>query len=179
MGYRVSWIAQAGTSSEELLALVGRSPTGERHDFPDVGFYLLELHERTDGAWSVLIADGSENFSALHEDQAQTLSRQGAEVLYFWCSDTVMASELACFRSGMLAWRLGYDCEDDGKRPEIGGNPPDVVSQIHARLRKQQQADPDADYIYELTAEVGRTLVGFRHDMDPDTEDEEPFQVLS
>ena len=179
MGYRVSWIARSGTSTEELLKLAGRSPSGERHDFPDVGFYLLELPNRPNGAWSVLIADGSENYGALEESHAQALSSQGAEVLYFWCSDTVMATELACYRSGALAWSLRYDCEDEGKRPAIGGKPPAVVQQVHVRLREQQEADPEADYIYELTADVGRTLVGFRHDMDPDTEEEEPFQVLS
>jgi hypothetical protein len=35
------------------------------------------------------------------------------------------------------------------------------------------------DYIYDLTAEVGRALTGFRHDQTAGTMEYPPFQVLT
>jgi hypothetical protein len=103
MGFRVSWIARSGTSTKELLHASGRYRTGERHDAPDVGFYLLELPERVRDPWVILIADGTDNFAELDDFVAQSLSENGHKTLYFWCSDTVMASELMCFEDGTIA----------------------------------------------------------------------------
>ena len=178
MGYRVSWIARRGTSTKELLDAAQLRPTGERHDLPDVEFYLLELPHSEGGPWVVLIADGSENYAALDDSLAQSLSKEAGETLYFWCSDTVMATELACFKDGSPVWSIEYDCKDEAKRPAMDGEVPAAANEILADLRAQQEAEGDADYIYDLAAELGRTLVGFRHDMDPETDDAEPFQVL-
>jgi len=179
MGYRVSWIALRGTSTAELLSLSQRRPTGERHEFPDVGFYLLELPARRGGPWTVLIADGSDNFMELDASQAETLSQGGNETLYFCCSDTVMTTELMGFKNGSLAWSILYDCADEGKRPALQGDVPAIAHKLLTELRDKQQADEGADYIYDLTAELGRELVGFRHDADAETDDPEPFQVLA
>ena len=178
MGFRVAWIARSGTSTGELLKQSRRQLTGERHDFPDIGWYLLELPDAVDTAWVLLIADGSENFADLDESHAQSLSKDGSQVFYFWCSDTVMATELICFNNGAEAWSIEYDCEDKTKQPALNGNPPSRVHRILVGLKERQQTDDGADYIYDLTAELGRVLVGFRHDVDPKTNDPEPFQVL-
>jgi len=180
MGYRVSWIARCGASTRELLDVSKRSITGERHEFPDVGWYLLELPSTVDTPWAVLIADGSDNYADLDASNAQALSNGGNETLYFWCSDTVMATELMCFKDGSLLWAVRYDCEDKKKRPELQGEIPVIAHEILNSLRAEQQADPEGgvDYIYDLTAELGRRLIGFRHDKDLETVDPEPFQVL-
>ena len=119
MGYRVSWIARAGTSTKELIDASQRTLTGERHDFPDVGFYLLELPKTVERPWVLLIGDGSENYGSLESPLAQRLSEEGNEVLYFWCSDTAMCSELIGFRDGAECWAIRYNCED---RPQGGAN---------------------------------------------------------
>jgi hypothetical protein len=163
-----------------LLRASRRKLTGERHEFPDVGFYLLELAKGEPNAWVVLIADGSDYFMELDESLAQTLSNGGSETLYFVCSDTGMVTELKCIRDGGIVWSIEYDCEDEAKRPAITGNDvPAIVTEVLESLRSQQQKDADADYIYDLTAEVGRRLVGFRHDTDLDADDPELFQVLA
>src|SRR5262245_25983438 len=109
MGFRISWIARAGTSADELLRASGRNLTGERHEFPDVGWYLLELPKGAQSPWVLLIADGTDNFAELNTSIAKSLSEGGNETLYFWCSDTVMATELTCFRDGAEAWSVQYD----------------------------------------------------------------------
>src|SRR6185436_6947626 len=124
MGYQVSWIARSGTSAAELLAVSHRTITGERHEFPDVGWYLLDLTRECDAPWVLLIADGSKNYAELDESLAQELSNGGNETLYFWCSDTVMTTELMCFKDRAMVWAVRYDCEDAAKRPEMQGDVP-------------------------------------------------------
>ncbi|MDB5342751.1 MAG: uncharacterized protein JWP89_1128 [Schlesneria sp.] len=179
MGYRVSWIARTGTSMDELLRASRRKRTGECHEFPDVGFYLLELPKGDLEAWVVLIADGSDYFMDLDESLAQSLSEGGNETMYFVCSDTVMVTDLKCFRDGEIVWSIEYDCEDETKRPAITGDAPAIVNEVLKGLRSQQENDADTDYIYDLTAEVGCRLVGFRHDTDFETDDPALFQVLA
>lgn len=178
MGFRVSWIAQARVATDQLLEAANRAVTGERHDFPDTGWYLLELPNAEAQPWVVLIADGSDHFAELDASDAQELSKGGYETIYFWCSDTVMATEIVAFNNGIENWSVQYDCDDTSKQPTMNGNVPAVANEIFARLKAQQQADSSADYVYDLTAELGRLLVGFRHDMDVQQDDPEPFQVL-
>ena len=182
MGFRVSWIARRGSSSAELLDAVGCKPTGERHDFPDIGFYLLQLPGDEEGPWSVLIADGSDNFTALSANDAKPLSH-GGETIFFWCSDTSMSTEMSCHRDGRRVWAIEYDCEEETKRPLLIGDVPPVAKTLLATLEDEQRASDEegggVDHSYELTAALGRMLVGFRHDADAETDEREPYQVLA
>ena len=178
MGYRVSWLARSGVSVQELLDAFGRQLTGIRVAFPDVGWYLLELNSPHGIPWVVLIANGTDNFAELNDSDARRVSRDGQDVLYFSCSDTVMATQFVCFKSGSETWAVDYDSSDNKKQPSITGNPPSIVYELLSELRAKQQTDNVADHIYDLTAELGRTLVGFRHDTDLELDDPTPFQVL-
>ncbi|MCA9236674.1 MAG: hypothetical protein KDA44_14465 [Planctomycetales bacterium] len=140
---------------------------------------MLEPSHDNPSPWVLLIADGSENFADLGSSQAQSLSNGGNETIFFWCSDTVMATEMLCFRDGREAWSIQYDCENNAKQPAMNGDVPQIAHEILKDLRAKQQADAGADYIYDLTAELGRSVVGFRHDTDLERDDPEPFQVLS
>ena len=179
MGFRVSWIARRGSSTAELLKAANRYPTGERHDFPDIGCYLVELPGDDNAPWVMLIASGTDNFADLADESARLLSEDGSETIYFWCSDTVMSTELVCFRNGTESWSVKYDCETGTDRPELKGDLPAVAHEILAKLIAQQDASADADYIYDMTAELGLALTGFRHDQDLELNDPEPFQILS
>ncbi|HVJ16860.1 MAG TPA: hypothetical protein VM686_15575 [Polyangiaceae bacterium] len=174
-------MARRGSSTQELLEATGTTVTGQRDEFPDVGFYLLEINGDAQGSWAILIADGSENFGALTGGDAQALSSDGAETLYFSCSDTTMTTELSCYRAGRRIWGIDYD-PDEGC-VEFEGAMPQVAEQIRADLEARQdaadEANDSADHIYELTAEVGRALTGFRHDRTLDCAESTPFQVLS
>jgi len=177
MGYRTAWIARQGTTTEQLLALSERRPTGERHEFADVGWYLLEMPAATP-PWVLLLADGTNNFTAISAHDAQGLSADGQEMLYFVCSDTVMVTELRCYRDGREIWAIKYDGQVKNKRLVISGEPPEVVQQTLAKLRSLQEEDEHEDDVYELTIAVGAALTGYRHDCDIDSEDPTPFQVL-
>lgn len=182
MGFRVSWIARRGSSTSELLAAVGASATGEREEFPDVGWYLVHLESEARGAWTLLLADGSDNFGELDDSIAQSLSMGGAHTLFFWCSDTTMSTQLFAFHNGTLAWSIGHDAEEGGLALE-GALPPEAEAIVSEHTRAQQEADAaeeGVDHLYEVTADLGRALTGFRHDVDPEgVADEAPFEVLA
>lgn len=179
MGFRTSWIARKGSSSEQLLATARREITGERHDFPDVGWYLLELPGVDNEPWVVLIAGGTDNFAELNDDMARAISSDDNEVLFFWCSDTVMASELVCFKDKSDVWSVSYQSDEAQGKPKLSGDLPEITQTILGNLIEQQESPGDADYIYDLPAALGHALIGFRHDSDPELDDPEPFQVLS
>lgn len=149
----------------------------------DLGFYLVEQASGEAGPWSLLIADGSDHFADLDAATARALSKQGeAEVLFFWCSDTTMNTELFCFRRGEQAWAIQYDCEDSAKRPLLSGDVPAFVGEVVQDLKQTQvesdEAGDEVDHVYDLTAMVGRRITGFEHSSDPGSVDVEPFQVL-
>lgn len=178
MGFRVSWIARSGTSTQELLNLLGRRPTGERHDYPDSGHSLLELPS-AESPRVLLIAVGTEYYMDLTASHAEMLSRGGHECLYFWCSETVMITWLTCFRDGKEAWSVTYNCEDEKMPLVIKGDVPKVAHEIVEELRAQEEdADSDSGYLFEVTGDLGLSIVGFRHDQDLETDDPTPFQVL-
>ena len=185
MGFRVAWIARAGESLQELLSVSDRTLTGECHDFPERGWYLLEIRRADRQSWVVLIADGSDNFCDLSESQAQTLSENSNETIFFCCTDTAMATRLTLFKNGSLSWSIDYECSNKQRLPVMKGVVPEVTHEILKDLRAKQQVEdlqPNSnfacDHIYDLTAELGWRLVGFRHDTDLEVGDPRPFQLL-
>lgn len=176
MGFRSSWIARRGTSTTELLTQTGFAPTGERWEYSDVGVQLVVIPEGERGPWSILVASGTQHFTEIRDEDARAVSRS-SEALFFWCSDTTMATELSCWRDGRPAWRIAYSCEIG--EPQQDGDVPPEAEAILERLRAAQAKRDGADHLYELTAEVGRSLTGFRHDQDVVTGEPSPYRVLA
>lgn len=177
MGFRVSWIARTGDSTQELLSALNLIPTGERDDFADIGHCLLQLPSN-DPPCVLLIASGTDHYMDLNATHAQFLSRDDHECIYFWCSDTVMMTQLISFRDGKEAWSITYNCEDEAMRPAMSGDVPEKAYELLEALRAEAETGNGGDYLYELTADLGLYLVGFRHDQDLETEDPAPFQRL-
>ena len=160
MGYKVSWLARSGDSGKELISASRRKPTGELVPTPSNGYQLIEL---TDTSWVVLLTDGAEYLEDLDAEMAQSLSEGGCEILRFWCSDTIMATQLECYREGVRVWSIGYDCEET-EALVIEGEVPPITHDLLKTLVAKQRADPEVDFVYELTAKLGSELTGFRHD---------------
>jgi len=179
MGFKVSWIARAGTSTTEILSVLKLDATSNRSKYLDVGFHLLETHSADGDPWVILVADGYESINELDQEKALSLSLFGSDVLYFCCLDTVMATDIKYFSKGANLWSIEYNSEEEAAHPSLTGDYPAVTNKLLSFLRARQEADSEADYIYELTTEVGRHLTGFRHDEDPDTDERYPFVVLT
>jgi hypothetical protein len=129
----------------------------------DPGLYGLALPT----GWYLAIGDGCDYMDQLEEHQAATLSRVG-ETLFFYTDDAPMCTRLASYGNGSLVWAITYDGSNGVGEPEIEGDPPPCAFDLLTKVRNEQEEaggqKAGVDHIYELTAEVALTLIGFRHD---------------
>jgi hypothetical protein len=161
MGYRCRWIAVRASERAEALSQLQFSVTHELTEaVHDTGLYAVAIAD-----WFVIIGDGNDFMDLVERRQAERLSAR-AEVLFFYTNDTEMYAELSCYRGGETSWSIFYDGSDGIAEPTIDGPvPARARSIIAAALDEQKAAGEDAaDFIYDAVAEIGRDLVGFRHD---------------
>ena len=80
-----------------------------------------------------------------------------------------------------MIWSVRYDCEQNDRQPLIQGPVPEQITSVLEAAREQAAADgdEDVDFMFDVTANLGRALVGFRYDMTPEVDDALPFQVLA
>ena len=103
--------------------------------------------------WALLAGDGSDYLGRIEWDDAVAWSRE-TEVLYFATNDTVMVGGLSNLRGGEEVWAVSCDASG-GDAPARGvGELPELVQRV---------LDAESDG-YEVPAEVGKALTGFRHD---------------
>ena len=104
---------------------------------------------------------------ALEPALAARLSDRG-EALVLFTDDSPMCADIASFVAGKAAWSLSYDGSNGISEPKVSGDMPKVAQAVLAKGREQQQAagraNAGVDHLYDAVAEVGRALVGFRHD---------------
>lgn len=176
MGYRISWIARRSADPGELLDALELAATGECDEFLDTGWYLLEPRDD----WRIVIADGSDYYGELEPEDAEELSKNARETVFFTCSDTVMHSDVIAYRDGKRLWSIAYRC-DDAERPSIEGDAPAFVLELERAVRRAQQVEDEtenpADILYSLPARVGAAMTGFDHDPWPQPE-EDPFEGM-
>jgi len=164
MGFRCTWVAVRGATRDPVLAQLRLAVERSANEpVEDTGLYGLALPT----GWYLAIGDGSDYMGHLDETDAVGLSRS-CEALFFYTDDTPMATRLACYRDGSLAWAINYEGVNGVAEPQIEGAAPPCTTEILAGLQKEQ-VDADGrregvDFIYELTADVAKALVGFRHD---------------
>jgi hypothetical protein len=164
MGFRCTWIASRGTSGDHALSQLRLARESQSNEpVYDPGLYGLALPT----GWYLAIGDGWDYMEQLNEEQAAALSRD-RETLFFYTDDTPMATRLASYRNGSLVWAITYDGSNGVGEPEMEGELPPIASDVLSRVRHEQEEEggrsAGVDCIYELTAEVARMLVGFRHD---------------
>lgn len=164
MGFRCTWIAARNGSGSSVLPQLGLARERQSQEaVEDPGLYGLALAS----GWYLAIGDGSDFLQHLQEEQAEALSRSG-EALFFFTDDTPMVTRLASYQRGSLAWAITYDGSHGVGDVDLEGSPPPLVSDALTRLRSEQEAAGGAtagvDHLYDLTADVARALIGFRHD---------------
>ncbi|HLL21287.1 MAG TPA: hypothetical protein VK427_04105 [Kofleriaceae bacterium] len=161
MGYRCRWIALRGRDRDDVLAkLKFAIETELDEEVYDPGLYAVDV-----GAWLVIIGDGWDYMDLVTRRAAARLSTRG-EVLYLYTDDTPMSAELTSFVDGQVSWSLTYESDGTYKPVVEGTLPPEGKPILGACLKAQKEAGPkaDTDHVYDVVAELGRALVGFRHD---------------
>lgn len=147
----------------DVFARLKFAVAGELHEAVyDTGLYAVDV----DG-WLVVIGDGWDFMNLVEREQAARLSDRG-EVLFLYTDDTPMRAEITSFVGGTEAWSIAYDGSDGAGTPEVAGLLPDGAQALLAEAREAQAAaggaSADVDHIYGVVADLGRQLVGFRHD---------------
>lgn len=151
-----------GRDKAEVLARLKLVVTNEIEDeIFDTGLYAFEI-----GNWLVIFGDGWDSMELVTRRDATRLSNKG-EVLYLYTDDTPMSAELTAFVDGHVKWSITYDGGDGPSRPIMEGTLPSEAKRLIAAAEKAQKGVRDVDHVYDVIAELGHALVGFRHDQTP------------
>jgi len=163
MGFRCRWLAIRGRDRADVLAKLKFGVEAEVSEV-DTGLYAVEI----DG-WLVVMGHGWDFMDLVTRLAAARLSnRSGAEVLYLYTDDTPMSAELTSFVDGSVQWSIVYDgTGGPGRATTEGVLPPEakpIITAAEAAQKAAGGAKADVDHVYDIVAELGLALVGFRHD---------------
>jgi hypothetical protein len=163
MGYSCRWIGTRGIDRADVLRQLGFSVTAElSEEVFDPGLYAVQID-----AWFVVIGDGRDHMDLVTRDHAAKLSERG-DALFVFTTDTAMCAEITAFAEGAMAWSILYDGSNGVTKPELFGRPPDEAREVmvaaYVRQDEEGGASAGVDHVYDIPAEVGLRLVGFRHD---------------
>jgi hypothetical protein len=151
-----------GRDKAEVLARMKLVVTNEIEDeIFDTGLYAFDI-----GAWLVIFGDGWDCMDLITRRDASRLSNKG-EVLYLYTDDTPMAAEITSFVDGRVKWSIVYDGGDGPSRPTTEGTLPSEAKRLITAAEKAQKGVRDVDHVYDVIAELGHAIVGFRHDQTP------------
>lgn len=154
MGYRCRWLATRNRDRAEVLAALGFVVETElNEEIYDPGLYAAMI-----GDWYVVFGDGWDYMDLVTRQAAAKLSSRG-EVLYVYTDGTPMKSEVTAFVDGQIRWSFVYD---DTASTE--GALPAEAKALIAAAERAQKAEADVDHVYDVPAQLGLALVGFRHD---------------
>jgi hypothetical protein len=174
MGYSLSWAALKGGNVKSVCAVLGLRPTGKREEVAEAKIDGVQLPS----GWYVVLFDHDEVKDSLLEK----LSRNG-EVVSCFVEDHVMFSSASGWIEGKEIWKVWHDGGELGHThlETRGKLPPEFEDMRKVLFEKQVAADRDnepVDYVYDLTAELAKRLVGFRHDEDIPGLSGDVFEVL-
>lgn len=161
MGYRCRWLAvRAGDRAEALSRLRFSIAEELNEEVYDTGLYAVDVPD-----WFVVMGDGWDFMDLVERTQAARLSDHH-EVMFFYTDDTPMCAEATLFLGGQMLWSVTYDGATG--TPLVEGVLPDSVGSILAAARAEQKAaggpEADVDWVYGSVAEIGHSIVGFRHE---------------
>lgn len=161
MGYSLSWAALKGGALQVICDACNLHPTGRREEIAESKIDAAEIP----GGWYLVLFNQQE----IDDRLLARLSAQG-EVVSCFVEDHVMYSSAAGWNRGRQVWKVFHDCEKGRYHLDVAGAPPPELKEIRERLRQGQDAaggeKADVDFIYDIPAEVAKSLTGFRHDQD-------------
>lgn len=173
MGYALSWAAQRNGTLETICSSCNLRPTGEREEIPESNVVSAEIPS----GWQLVLYNRAEI-----DDQLLAKLSAGGEVVSCFVEDHVMFSSASGWVHRKQVWKVFHDCEKGRYHLEIAGAPPPALADVQKRLIEKQDAaggdKADVDYIYDIPAELAKTLTGFRHDEDIQGGNGDVFLVL-
>ena len=172
MGFHVSWIAVQGRTPAAVRGELGLVETGEREFLPESEVTGAELPS---GWYLVFFNDPMPG--ELKDATLRVLS-QDAEVVTCVVEETSMVSLARAYSGGQRTWEVVHDAGQGLEHLATEGDPPTALAGIHGRLLEEARSGAGADYLFDVPAELGKALTGFRHDEDVEGADADVFAVL-
>lgn len=160
MGYRISWLAAQGLSTERLLEHFGLQLSDEPDEANEAPFSFAALPT----GWTVLWSNDP-TFAKI--EYCQPLSRL-APVVSCWVNETMMFSSANYFDDDQYLWFVGHDAQKGIYNLEYDGELPPQFEAINGRLNEQQDAaggeKSDVDFMFDVPLELAQSICGFKHD---------------
>lgn len=176
MGFAVSWIAVSGKEPQRVLEELGLSRTGEKEEFPESEFTCASLQS----PWFLVFAN--EFDSPIVSEEALSSLSMGCKLVSCKVEEHVMFSSATCYSNGSQTWRVEHDAQQSIYHLHTVGSPPAQLDGVYAKLKQEQDdaggANADVDYIFDVPVAVAQAITSYRHDMDIEGVDSEPFEVL-
>jgi len=164
-----------------MIAVNGKEPnvvhdeyevvrTGRREEIPESpvigamlpsGAYLLYVNDRT-----------------LPDDKVFSRLSENASLIACYANETVMNSYVTSWVNGSREWSVFHDAQQGLKHLETLGNIPDELAPIQTRLLAAQDANDDADYVFDIPVELFVSLGGVRYDRYLPNAGPEPWEIL-
>lgn len=178
MGASLSWIGVSGVSPAVALGRLGLS-SGEFVNNFAVSGSVFSGQQGTN-KWQVVVAKGCD--SKLVSGEVVKGLSLGGEVVTCAIEEHVMYAAASCWKNGEEIWRVVHEGDKSIDHLVSQGAPPSQLPQLRQRAQEaignEAGEEYPVDYFFELTANLARDLVGFRHDEDCISFPREKFQLL-
>jgi hypothetical protein len=174
MGFHIGWIAVNGKAPKEVQTDLGLSETGEREFMPESELTGTHLPS----GWYVIFV----NDLAARELEDNVLAdlSGGADVMSFLVEEASMVSVATGFSDGRRIWQVVHDSSQGLDHLETQGQLPASFAAVKDRLLGKLRAagQHSADYLFDVPADLSKSITGYRHDEDIEGVDGDPFAVL-
>jgi hypothetical protein len=174
MGFHVSWLAVRGKTPEAVRKELELRETDRREFLPesDVTGVLLP------SGWYVIFFNEALAAEVVDEPALSRLS-QGAVVMVFIVEETSMVSMARGYADGARTWQVAHDANAGLDHLDVAGTPPPTFDEVKDKLLdKLAKHKQNADYLFDLPANLCKSITGFRHDEDIEGMDGDAFTVL-
>lgn len=173
MGFSISWLAAPSDKKEFVLGALGLTETNQRQSFPESARAGIALPT----GWYAVWFDHPSP-STLKPEVLRMLSAS-TKIVACQVEEHAMVSTAASWENGKEQWFIAHDGEDGITSLDVMGNPPVFFDEVRVEMLQLQEGRTDVDYVFNVPIMLAERIVGFRHDMAFDENDEEMFLVLS
>jgi hypothetical protein len=174
VGFHISWIAVRGKSPAEVCSALNIEETDEQSPFPESDIDAIKL----DSEW-YLVHFNDPLPPELELTVLSPLSKD-AEIIKCVVEESSMITMASCLSNGTEKWTIIHDSGEGLRHLETSGDVPVCYEDIKNRLLAElNEDDGGCDYLFDVPAEVCKTITGFRHDAERENEDSNPFTVMT
>jgi hypothetical protein len=173
MGFHVGWIAVHGKPPSQVRSELGLVETDSREFVPESELTGVELPS----GWYLVFC----NSLAAPELEVENLSdlSRGANVMSFLVEEASMISAAQGYAEGEQTWEVVHDSNEGREHLLTQGVLPPSFASVRDKLMRELKEDKrGADHLFDVPADLSKSIIGFRHDEDIAGIEGDAFTVL-